>query len=287
MFSYDQLSQMATLRSASLIVTTYNWPEALSATLRSALRQSVPPAEVIVADDGSGPETARIVEATLRRSAVRWCHVRHEDQGIRQARIKNLAVKYSRFPYLIFIDHDVILHSDFVSDHLRMAERGVFLQGKRCFVSPSQTTRLLHDDLFLPFFLGRRMKNRKNAVRNLFLAKHLSRKKNFQSTLRGCNLSMERKDFLQVDGYDETFDRLWGREDSDICYRLFHNGVRVKNLWFCAVQYHLHHTVVKSSGRDRLDDELERVLSEKRQKGVAGYSRIGNDGGIVSASNGF
>jgi glycosyltransferase involved in cell wall biosynthesis len=46
----------------TLIITTYEWPEALELTLKSVARQSVVPDEVIVADDGSGPETARVVE---------------------------------------------------------------------------------------------------------------------------------------------------------------------------------------------------------------------------------
>ena len=46
----------------TLIITTYEWPAALELTLKSVARQSVVPDEVIVADDGSGPETARVVE---------------------------------------------------------------------------------------------------------------------------------------------------------------------------------------------------------------------------------
>ncbi len=43
----------------TLIVTTYNWPAALDLTLQSVARQSMAPVEIIVADDGSGPETER------------------------------------------------------------------------------------------------------------------------------------------------------------------------------------------------------------------------------------
>ncbi len=98
---------------------------------------------------------------------------------------------------------------------------------------------------------------------------------------------MYREDFLKVDGYDETFDQLWGREDSDICYRLFHNDVKIRNLWFCGIQYHLHHRVTKSLEKDRLDSELERVLAEKRKKAVTGFSKLSGEGEIVSASEGF
>ena len=271
----------------SLIVTTYNWPEALRTTLQSVIKQCSFDGEIIIADDGSRSETANTIEEVLRPTAVRWCHVRHDDVGIRQARIKNLAVKYSSSPYLIFIDHDVVLHPDFVSDHLRMAEKGVFLQGKRCFLGETQTRRMLAHGPFLPSFLSPHLRNRKNAIRNLLLGRVLSHRKKFQRSLRGCNLSMCREDFLTVDGYDETFDQLWGREDSDICYRLFHNNVRIRNLWFCALQYHLYHKIIKGREKDRLDDELERILEEKRTKSIRGYSRLSAEGTIVSASDCF
>ena len=45
----------------SLIITTYNWPQALDLVLTSVSRQTRLPDEVIVCDDGSGAETARIV----------------------------------------------------------------------------------------------------------------------------------------------------------------------------------------------------------------------------------
>ena len=50
----------------SLIVTTYNWPEALRLSLESVKRQTRMPDEVIVADDGSGEETRKLVEEMRR-----------------------------------------------------------------------------------------------------------------------------------------------------------------------------------------------------------------------------
>lgn len=274
--------------SASLIVTTYNWPEALGLVLHSALKQTRSPDEIIVADDGSGPETAGVVEGVLKPSGLRWCQVWHYDSGIRQARIKNLAVKYSQGRYLIFIDHDVVLHHDFIADHLFMARRGTFLQGKRVFLPEHHTKRVLAHGLshtVSPFMRG--LENRKNAFRYPKLAGLLSRCKRFQTSIRGCNLSMYRDDFLRVDGYDEIFDHLWGREDSDICYRLFHAGVKIRNLWFLALQYHLCHKVIGRKQKDRLDYELSQNRREKRTKALKGFSQLSSEGEISAASRGF
>ena len=93
---------------------------------------------------------------------------------------------------------------------------------------------------------------------------------------------MNKEDFLRVDGYDETFDQLWGREDSDICYRLFHSDVRCKNLWFSALQYHLYHDVTKNRQADRLDEELLRNCKEKRKRALNGFSQLSSEGEIIT-----
>jgi glycosyltransferase involved in cell wall biosynthesis len=272
----------------SIIVTTFNWPEALGAVLRSISGQTIQNLEIIVADDGSTHETAEIVQGVLGPCNRRWCHVWHPDNGIRQARVKNLAVSYSTGEYLIFVDHDVVLHPRFVEDHLRMACAGSFLQGKRVFLSDRQTYDLLQsppvDNISL-FSLG--VGNRKNGLRIPLLGRLMAGSRRFQTSLRGCNLSMYRKDFMLADGYDETFDEEWGREDSDICYRLFHGGITVRNLWFQALQYHLAHKSIKRRGKDRLDAELNQVVREKRTRALKGFSQLSTEGNIVSAAGSF
>ena len=272
----------------SLIITTFNWPEALGAVLRSILGQTIRDLEIIVADDGSTHETAQIVQDVLGPCGWRWRHAWHPDKGIRQARIKNLAVSYSTGEHLIFVDHDVVLHPRFVEDHLRMASEGSFLQGKRVFLSARQTGELLQSKPFENislFSLG--VENRKNGLRIPLLGRLMAGPRRFQTSLRGCNLSMYRKDFMLVDGYDETFDGQWGREDSDICYRLFHNGIGVRNLWFQALQYHLAHKSIKRHGQDRLDAELNRIVRERRTRALKGFSQLSTEGNIVAAGGSF
>jgi len=272
----------------SLIITTYNWPEALRVTLQSVLSQTRLPDELVIADDGSAAKTTETVQRILKPSRIAWRHAWHPDRGIRQARIKNLGVRYSTGEYLIFIDHDVVLHREFIADHLSHVHKGLFLQGKRCFLPKSYTSRLLKEGFIdRPSAFSRNIENRKNAFRIPALGKLLSRPKRFQSTLRGCNLSMFREDFLRVDGYDETFDQLWGREDSDICYRLFHRGIKVRNLWFSALQYHLYHEVIKRKEEDQLDRELRLIIQEKRHRALKGFSKLTLEGEVIGASSDY
>jgi glycosyltransferase involved in cell wall biosynthesis len=270
---------------ASIIITTYNWPKALQVVLSSLLSQTESGFEIIIADDGSSQETRDLVKRLLGSCGHRWVHVCHDDNGIRQARVKNLAVKHAQGDYLIFIDHDVALHQDFIKDHLSMATPGSFLQGKRVFLPEFLTHTILEQGSLPqinPFQKG--LENRKNAFRLPRLGKWLARPHKFQTSLRGCNLSMFYNDFITVDGYDEVFDQAWGREDSDICYRLYHSGICVKNLWFSGIQYHMHHHVLKKRDRDILDEELDKIISEKRNKAIKGFSKLSDEGGIIEQS---
>ncbi|MEE8540350.1 MAG: glycosyltransferase [Desulfobacterales bacterium] len=269
----------------SIIITTYNWPEALTLSLDSILRQSVQDIQIVIADDGSNEHTAQIVEKVLGPSDRKWIHVRHADIAVRQSRIKNLAVKHATGKYLIFSDHDVILHPEFIADHLAFAQKRCFLQGKRVLLTEKLTQKILITGAFVPippYSPG--IKNRKNTFRCPALGRTLIRPKKFQTSLRGCNFSVYKEDYLEVDGFDEVFDGMWGREDSDICYRLFHFGSYVKNLWFTALQYHLSHKAIKNKAIYRLDFELQKNRQEKRIKAIHGLSKLSDEGKVVASS---
>ena len=108
------------LRS-TLVVTTYNWPAALDLTLRSIARQSLAPGEVIVADDGSGPETAQVVDRWRGEIAAPLLHLWQPHEGFRLARSRNRAIAAANGDYLIIVDGDMVLHRHFVTDHLSAA----------------------------------------------------------------------------------------------------------------------------------------------------------------------
>lgn len=279
---------MSNNSSVSLIVTTYNWPEALEVCLKSVLTQTRPPDEIVIADDGSDERTALTIKSVLGPSTIKWLHVWHPDKGVRQSRIKNLAVKNAQGDYLIFIDHDTILHKEFIREHLKFAEKGCFLQGKRVLLGKEITDEILTYRAFRPIsFFSLGIKNRKNMIHLPFIARVNNLKRSFQTSLRGCNLSMYREDFILVDGFDEIYDGSWGREDSDICYRLFNAKLSIKNLRFVAIQYHMFHPRPTSWDQKRLDSQLEEVLREKRIKAIKGFSKLTSEGTVLQSSMNF
>ena len=107
----------------TLIVTTYNRPDALEAVLKSIERQVVMPDEVIVADDGSRDETRQLVERFMSGFPTTLLHCWHEDKGFRLSEIRNRAILQSSGDYIIMVDGDMVLNRNFVRDHKMLADR--------------------------------------------------------------------------------------------------------------------------------------------------------------------
>ena len=127
----------------SVIVSTYNREDALDATLRALSRQSDRNFEIVVADDGSGPATAAVVQRWAAKAAVPVKHVWHEDVGFRLAEIRNRGILASGGRYLVFLDGDCLARRHFVAAHRRLAEPGWFVTGSRVLMSAELTARIL------------------------------------------------------------------------------------------------------------------------------------------------
>ena len=127
----------------TLIITTYNWPESLLLVIESIRRQTIPPDEIIIADDGSNNKTKDLITNFNKEFAMNIIHSWQEDNGFRAARSRNNAIFKSSGDYIILIDGDTILHTNFVKDHIAFAEPGYFIQGSRVLLSESQTNRAI------------------------------------------------------------------------------------------------------------------------------------------------
>ena len=79
----------------SLIVATYNRPDALGTVLRSLARQTDRNFEIVVADDGSGPQTREVIKDWISKIGLPLKHVWQDDRGFRLAEIRNRAIAAS------------------------------------------------------------------------------------------------------------------------------------------------------------------------------------------------
>lgn len=245
----------------SLIVTTYNRPDALFLVLKSVENQLIKPFEIIVADDGSDNRTKNIIDEFKGDSKINIRHSFQNDIGFRAARSRNKAIAKAKGEYVILVDGDMILHPKFILDHSRNAEPGFFIQGSRVLLSKLKTKNCLNTKKisFNNFSFG--LKNRKNAIHSNILARFFSIKKNYLSGIKTCNFSFYRTDCFLVNGFNNEFEG-WGREDSDFALRLMNAGVKRKNLKFNAIQYHLWHKEVSRNSLSYNDMMLQKVISE-------------------------
>lgn len=243
--------------SVSLVVTTYNWPEALSLVLDSVRVQSRLPDEVVIADDGSRPDTAALLREIARDFPVPLRHVWQEDDGFRAARARNRAIAASSGEYIVILDGDMVLHRHFVADHLRAAKHGTFVQGPRLFAGPHATARMLASRLHTPPPWFPDLKRRRHTLRIPALARlQLAASEAADPRyIKSCNQGLWREDLLRVNGFDERMQG-WGREDDEIAARLFHCGIPRRLLRFGGLATHLHHTVRHQDGASPNDAYL-------------------------------
>jgi glycosyltransferase involved in cell wall biosynthesis len=257
----------------SVIVTTYNWKEALELVLRSFARQSRAPDELIIADDGSRPDTGELVRSWTARMPMPLVHLWQEDDGFRVARSRNRAIAACRGDYVILLDGDMVAHRDFVADHARAARRGYFIQGSRLVTGPAAGARMLREGLLdLPFW-ARDIQRRRHAIRNRMLSwlvyQHV---RTDQDSIRSCNQGYWRDDLLRVNGFNERMVG-WGREDNDIAARLYHVGVRRRQLKFAGLATHLYHNQRKPPGDNPNDVILRATIAGRLTRCEAGIDQ--------------
>ena len=258
--------------NCSLIICTYNWPEALSLVLTSIATQSILPNEIIVADDGSSESTARVIEEFSNKISIPIIHSWQEDVGCRIPHSRNRAIAKSNFEYIIMIDGDTVLHKDFVKDHKRFAQKGLYIQGSRVLLQSEFSSTLLEKNLFnKPSFFLNHAKNKINMLRLPLLTKLMSYFKNQNiNRIRGCNFSLFKEDIIKVNGFNEEI-TTWGREDSEFVQRLFNIGVRKQHLKFSGIQYHLYH-------KERIHNNINNNILQATIKNNATWCNLGIDG---------
>jgi glycosyltransferase involved in cell wall biosynthesis len=268
----------------SVIVTTYNREDALEAVLRSLGSQSDRNFEIVVADDGSAPATAALVEQRKAQVGVRLTHVWHEHRGFRAGEIRNRAVRASRGDYIVFLDGDCLTRPDFVATHRRLAEPGWFVTGNRALLTQALTDAVLSQPLEperwgTAGWLRQRLSgglNRLAPVLRLPLGPLRKMRPQAWEGARSCNLGVWRADLDRVDGFDASFSG-WGKEDSDFLVRLLHAGVRRKDGTYATGVLHLWHAAADRSRLAENEQRLSRVIETRSVRAEAGLSSLEHD----------
>lgn len=256
--------------SISVIVTTYNRPDALGMVLKALAQQTDQSFEVIIADDGSKAETLKIISQLKETLNYTLRHCWQADLGFRAAKCRNRAASLAKGEYLIFIDGDCIPPKNFIARHRNLAEAGWFVVGNRILLSKEFSPKVIEQNIPVSqWSTGRWLFSKLKGQCNRYLpiikfplGKLRKIKPSRWKGAKTCNLGLWKMDLLQINGFDEAYQG-WGYEDSDLVIRLMNAGIYRKSGHFAAPVFHLWHPE-----NDRLNTEnnLKRLHALQHSK---------------------
>ncbi len=252
----------------SVILSTYNAPEWLKKCLWGYLSQTDRDFEIVIADDGSGPETKELIHFMAAESTVAIRHVWQKDDGFRKTRILNKAILESDGDYLLFSDGDCIPRSDFIAVHRRFSRQGHFLSGGY-FKLPMGVSKVIDCEDIERGRVFDAQWLREQGVRKLphkwwkltagkSMETFFNRWTPTRASWNGHNSSGWRSDIVTANGFDERMQ--YGGEDRELGERLVNAGIHPVQLRYSAICVHLDHArgYVNNEAR-QLNDQIRRA----------------------------
>ena len=220
--------------TVSVFLPTYNYGAFLPRALDSVLAQSVPPLEIIVADDGSTDDTAQVVGRYGGRVGYR----RFDHSGvytIRQAMLGEL-----KGEWFLNLDADNWLEPNFLEEALAIAGRH---QGEErfAFVYPDRVHfGKLNKVMAVPDFNPALLKERNFLDMN----------------------SLVRTEVARRFGFDSAFNDGWG--DYDFFLTLVENGYVGERMYTSRLHYCVHEgsLSLKSPELDRRERLMKRMVAK-------------------------
>lgn len=193
----------------SVIVPAHNAAPTIAPCLHACLEQTHAPLEVIVVDDGSTDETARIAQTF----PVRFVH--QVQRGPAAAR--NAGARVARGFLLVYTDADCIPQEDWLEQLLTGFDADVVAVGGTYGIANPETflARWIHEEI---------------------LVRH-DRLNDEVDFLGSFNVAYDKASFDRVGGFDEHFAVASG-EDNDLAYRLADAGGRLRFVRAAVVRHH-------------------------------------------------
>ncbi|WP_170981571.1 glycosyltransferase [Nocardioides dongxiaopingii] len=201
-------------RTVSVVLAHHEQPAQLERTLAALGRQTRPPDEVVVADDGSR-------EAPVVPPGVRL--VRQDDDGFRLAAVRNLGVAASTGELLVLLDADTTPEPDFVARMVALPEAlpETLVVGRRrhadlAATGPGEAVERVAPALALPEPAW--LRTAYDATRDLLDADETGHR-----FAIGAVLACSRWWYDELGGFDETF-TAYGGEDWELAHRSWTAG---------------------------------------------------------------
>ena len=255
----------------SVVLATYNWPQALQLCLEGLASQTDANFEVVIADDGSREETSQLIQDFALSSHMKISHVWQPDIGFRKAMVLNKAIASSLGAYLVFLDGDCLVQPDFIAKHRKLSQHGVMVTGSRILLGETLTRQLCEHGQwsykeFLVSAWRYRLRGELNKLSPLMLKlpdNALRMYKKFEwRRIKGCNMAAWREDILSIQGFDEELQG-WGHEDADFVFRLQRSGIQRKSgAWATEVLHLWHPSTSKENAAKNAEIVRAKILAK-------------------------
>ena len=270
--------------------STYESPAWLEKTFWGMLTQTLLPAEILVADDGSGEPTRALIERMrpeFEAAGVALRHLWQPDEGFRKCRILNRAILEAASPYLVFTDGDCVCRADFLAVHARRAARGRWLSGSYYKLPMATSLAIAREDVESQRCFDRAWlrahglparARRLKLTRSARLARVLNRVTPTACNLKGANASAWRDDLVAAGGFDERMQ--WGGLDRELGVRLTNAGVLPRHVRYDAICLHLDHArgykdPERVAANRRLRLEVARAGTRRTDHGIGSEPPLG------------
>lgn len=270
----------------SAIVSTYNRPDFLSRVLWGWAMQTRRDFELVIADDGSGAETAALIERMRGETGLDIVHVWHEDRGFRKTEILNRSIVVAKGDLHLFSDGDCIPRADLVATHYELARPGRFLAGGYLKL-PAHVSAIIgvddvkegrHADLRWLRKQGWRPGRRAlRLTRSRTLARIYDRLTPTSADFQGNNTSVWKSDLLAANGFEGLMG--YGGLDQALGYRLENLGVQGIQARHRAITMHLHHDrpYRLEDVRRRNREIMAAIRREGQTRAQQGIAELGPD----------
>ncbi len=212
----------------SIVIPAYNAADTLPQCLDAIANSGLRPAEVIVVNDGSTDETARIAE---RFGAI----VVSTDKRSGPAAARNLGAEAARYDLLLFIDADVTVSVDAIG------------KIEAAFIGDPELSGLIGSYDFAPS--GHGFVSHYRNLLHSFVHQHGRRR---TIAFWGACGAVRKRMFFEVGGFDVAYTRP-SIEDIELGYRLRNRGLRVELDPAVQVKHLKHWTLIGMIRTDIFD----------------------------------
>jgi glycosyltransferase involved in cell wall biosynthesis len=270
----------------SVIIAVYKDVQALELIIESLKQQTYKNFEVVIAEDGQD-EQMKVFVDTITDLEVK--HTTQEDWGVRKSHSQNQGIKASSGEYLIFIDGDCVLYSDFIQKHLSVAAPLHIVSGRRVNLGPQYSSKLRNKQITSQWL-------EKNFIRKYFdIAKDAKEEKHTEEGLRikpfglihkllllrkkelpllGCNFSCYKKAMYDINGFDESLGNSAFASDTDLEWRFKGLGYKIVSAKYIANQFHLFHKRKKGVFERGMLEQIRKNQENKIYHCILGINPI-------------